>query len=82
MLSNEERGLYGAAAVEAGSPDHGQNGDDFDGAYTDAGDAIANILHHLFQVNPDQSLDEREAAALGVLERGRLHFTAELRGDI
>lgn len=41
------RVLHGGAAVRAGTPDYGQNGNDGAGRATDAGDAIANVLHWL-----------------------------------
>jgi hypothetical protein len=67
---------------EAGAPDYGRNGPDQEGARTDAGDAIANILHHLFATSTEQSLDAREVFALSALDTARGHFTAELRHQL
>jgi hypothetical protein len=72
----------GQAAVKTGATVHGLNRDGHDGARTDAGDAIANILHWLFAISPEESLDARETFALGALETARRHFTAELRGEL
>lgn len=56
---------FGAAAVEAGNPDNGQND-----RVTDAADAIADILHYV-----------GAADAEATLERARLHFYAESAGE-
>lgn len=80
MLDNEQRAMYGEAAIQAGAPDHGRNGVDYEGVFTDAGDCIANILHRLVQAHPSESLDERLEEARDVFRRADLHFTAEIEG--
>jgi membrane-bound lytic murein transglycosylase B len=76
-LSSKTRAAFGAAAVEAGTPDHGMNGDDIDGTITDAADAIANILHHVaWESGADYVL-----AVSTALERAQLQFDAEIHGD-
>lgn len=60
--------MFGARAVDVGTPDRGQNGADADGATTDAGDTIANVLHWL----ESQGGDVDRA-----LERARRDYFAE-----
>lgn len=59
---------FGRAAVDAGTPDRGQNDD-----RTDATDAVANILHYL------QSIGEEEPA--DILSSAATHFFAEKQGS-
>jgi hypothetical protein len=65
------RGVFGAAAIEAGTPDFGSNGEGFEGASTDAVDAIANILHHLAYEFPDEDAEV-------VVESALEHFRHEI----
>jgi hypothetical protein len=84
-IDNHRRAAHGRAAVAAGTPDYGQNGDDLDGVLTDAGDAVANVLHLVAQevarLLPDADVDAVEVLTLTVCDKARLHFAAELRGE-
>jgi hypothetical protein len=78
----ERRASYGRAAVAAGTPDLGQNGEGLEGVKTDAVDAVANILLYVAsettRVTPD--IDIVEMIATSVLDSATTHFRAELRG--
>jgi hypothetical protein len=80
---NSRRAALGSAATAAGTPDFGGNGDDLTGVLTDAGDAVANVLHHVAEriarEMPDADLDTVETLTLTVFDKARLHFSAELR---
>jgi hypothetical protein len=54
---------YGQAAIEAGTPDYGQNGHGLGGLRTDAVDTIANVLH-LLAFNLDDDPQSVLASAL------------------
>lgn len=73
-LSFKTRAGFGAAAIEVGTPDHGTNGEGFEGDSTDAVDAIANILHHLKYEYPDEDAEV-------VLESAAEHFRHELEEE-
>jgi hypothetical protein len=60
---------YGKAAVDAGTPDRGQ-----DDERTDAIDAVANILHHL------DGLGEEDPPA--ILASAVTHYYAEKEGTL
>jgi hypothetical protein len=67
-LGLKVRATFGEAAIDAGTPDFGQND-----ARTDAVDAIANILHHLIYehgLSPDEAVE--------VFDSAETHFRAEL----
>lgn len=82
MLTNEDRAEWGQRAIAAGTVDYGANGDDLDGLFTDAGDAITNILHKLALAAGSEMNDEEAAHfARDVLRRAELHFSAEITGD-
>jgi hypothetical protein len=72
-LLNRRRAAYGGAAVEVGSPDYGQNGDDSDGITTDAADAIANVLHWL---------EARGGDVDRAIARAQMNYGAESRGEV
>lgn len=74
-MINADRAEYGRAAVRVGTPDYGKNGADVEGYYTDATDAIANILHAVYGMELDES------AAELALDRALMHFTAEIGGE-
>lgn len=84
-LDNQDRARFGLAAIAAGTPDHGKNGDDLVGVLTDAGDTVANVLHRVAEVVvgalPAADVDAVEAVTLTVFDKARLHFCAELRGE-
>jgi hypothetical protein len=63
------RAHYGKAAVEAGTPDRGQNDE-----RTDAIDAVANILHHL------DDLGEEDPPA--ILASAVTHYYSEKEGTL
>lgn len=70
-LTNPVRARFGRAAIEVGTPDYGANENydgDPNGLLVDAGDAIANIMHHcnLSGIDPDAALS-----------RARSHYCAE-----
>jgi hypothetical protein len=82
MVTNEQHAEYGDEAIRAGTPDYGQNGDDLDALFTDAGDAVANILHKLaLAAEPEMGVDAAAHFALGVLGRAQTNFEAEMGGD-
>jgi hypothetical protein len=58
---------FGQAAVDAGTPDRGQNDE-----RTDATDAVANILHYLASVGEPEPAD--------ILSSAATHFFAEKEG--
>ena len=60
---------YGKAAVDAGTPDRGQNDE-----CTDAIDTVANILHHL------DSIGEEDPPA--ILSSAVTHYYAEKEGEL
>jgi hypothetical protein len=60
---------YGKAAVDAGTPDRGQNDE-----RTDAIDAVANILHHL------DGLGEEDPPA--ILASAVTHYYSEKEGTL
>ena len=64
---NERRAAFGKRALDAGTPDRGD-----DGERTDAIDTVANVLHHL------RSVGEPEPAAM--LSSAAAHFYAETDG--
>ena len=69
---NTRRAANGRAAIRAGTPDYGCNGDGMEGLRTDASDAIANILHAVYAASDDMAEVEH------VLEWARYHFHAEI----
>jgi hypothetical protein len=77
------RAASGRAAIAAGTPDFGLNGDDLDAVTIDATDTIANVLHAVAQRAEMDGLsaDDATAQAAGVLGSARMHFDAEREGD-
>jgi hypothetical protein len=67
-ITNAVRAHFGRAALEAGTPDHGLNGEGTDGCRTDATDTIANVLHWLHHRGIDP---------VPVLASAERHFRAE-----
>jgi hypothetical protein len=64
--------VHGLSAIDAGTPDRGENDDEEDGDLTDAIDTVANILHwleHRGCIDPTQ-----------ILPAAQRHFIAERQG--
>lgn len=68
-MDTKRSASFGRAAIDAGTPDRGQNDE-----RTDATDAVTNILHYLATVG------EEEPAA--ILSSAATHFFAEKEGTI
>jgi hypothetical protein len=71
MMTKQKAAQVGEDAVMVGSRGYGQNGDDLDGILTDAGDAIANILHWVESKGADPD---------DALHKANYHFDAERIG--
>jgi len=69
MLTKKQRANYGRCALNAGTPDVGQNGSDLIGVTRDAGDTIANVLHMLDLAGHSDPVD--------VLTTARNNYEAE-----
>jgi hypothetical protein len=83
-MTNDERAAYGNRAIEAGTPDLGQNGDDHNGRRTDAIDAITNIMHAIAKTAEATGTQIQwgpESFAITMLDSARMHFEAERTGD-
>lgn len=68
-MDSKRSAQFGKAAVDAGTPDRGQNDE-----RTDAIDAVANILHYL-----DDCGEEDPAA---ILASAATHYFAERSGGL
>ena len=75
---SDNRARLGEAAVVAGTPGLGRNGDGLDGVRADAADAIVNILHHLAEAFPDSDGGARPSDDVQVppLRRYLAHLNA------
>ena len=77
MMDNSDRAVMGLAAIDAGQPDDND-------IETQAGDAIANILHGVISgLGGADHMTEDFAlgVARGVLDRAWMHFEGEALGD-
>lgn len=68
-MNNHDRKRYGDLAIRAGAPDYSEND-----IVTNAGDAIANILHAV-------TAECGAEAATGIVNTATNHFDAEYDGD-
>jgi len=68
-MDTKRSASFGRAAIDAGTPDRGQNDE-----RTDATDAVTNILHYLASVGEEEPAD--------ILSSAATHFFAEKEGTI
>jgi hypothetical protein len=68
LEGNARRAMFGKRAVDAGTPDRGDDGD-----RTDAIDTVGNVLHFLASAGEDEPA--------GMLSSAAAHFYAETEGD-
>jgi hypothetical protein len=79
---DESRASWGRAAIRAGTPDHGRNGEGLEGLTTDAVDAVTNVLHAVaLAAEGEYGAPAATVLARHVLDSARTHFDAEREPD-
>lgn len=94
MMTNEDRIAYGREGIAVGNPDHNSN-ELFDSAgdtitnilHAVAADAAATTTVGEALAMGDTNLDDatitvQSSAADAVMARARMHFEAEIRGEV